>query len=159
MARKGSRKRLNKRGGEGDAPVAPAEENMFSKFTGELKGKVADNIKLKVDELKENTANHAKALKEEADKMKGNITGITSGITEKMAGIFSKTAAPEPTATPPPAGGRRRRSTKRKTAKRSSSKRSSSKRSRSKRSRTTKRKTNKRKRVRFSMRSRSKRRH
>ena len=152
MARKGSRKRLNKRGGNGknEPVVAPAEENMFSKFTGELKGKVADNIQLKVDELKENTANHAKALKEEADKMKGNITGITSGITGNMAKIFSKPP-------PPPAGGRRRRSTKRKTAKRSSSKRSSSKRSRSRRSRKNKRKTNKRKRVRFSMRSRSKR--
>ena len=152
MARKGSRKRLNKRGGDGDAPAAPAPAD--PNFTGLLTAKInalQETGKGLLDEGKNTLIAQKEGLNKELGDLK---SGITTGVTDnvsKLKDLFGQSTAP--------AGGRRRRSTKRKTAKRSSSKRSSSKRSRTKRSSSKRSRTTKRKRVRFSMRSRSKRRH
>ncbi len=158
MARKGSRKRWNKRGGDG-AAVAEAQNAVKAGFLENLKSK-AENMKStlsgSVDSAEEGLNKFQNTGKEFVGEKTQLFQGFIKNAREKASNAIAGNEAAR--------GGRRRRSTKRKTAKRSSSKRSRTKRSRSKRSRTkrsrTKRsRTTKRKRVRFSMRSRSKRRH
>ena len=143
MARKGSRKRLNKRGGttpEATADVQAATsgvnvadiKGMFSNLGTNLGNKVSSSLGDVNSQLE---GLHAKGEKTFQEK-KGMFEEFITSKRDAAAG-FIKGEQPAPA--PGPTGGRRRRSTKRKTARRSRNKRS-----RSKRSRKNKRKTNKR---------------
>ena len=147
MARKGSRKRLNKRGGttpeatpEATADVQAATsgvnvadiKGMFSNLGTNLGNKVSSSLGDVNSQLE---GLHAKG-ENLIEKQTGMVKEFITSNRDAAAG-FIKGEQPAPA--PGPTGGRRRRSTKRKTARRSRSKRS-----RSKRSRKNKRKTNKR---------------
>ena len=147
MARKGSRKRWNKRGGDGDGPVAPGAGTEVMGAINGLRQSVTKNVTNALNTGENKLTGLHNTGTAFVDENMGLAKGFVGAQVDKIKAAtvaLKGDAAPAAPAAPTQGGRRRRRSTKRKTARRS----------RSKRTRTTKRK-----RVRFSMRRSSKRRH